>query len=74
MINVFQMASGAVVDSHLQPSSQTVPASPERPSAPRRTCPARPLFLSASSAGRAARPPAEVQEMFYKVTEKTRLK
>lgn len=47
------------LNSHLWPSSPTVPVSPERPSGPRRTYPVHPQFPSAFSAERAARPPAE---------------
>lgn len=44
--------------SRLQPSSQTAPASLGRPSGPRRTCPAHPLWPSVSSASPVAPPPA----------------
>lgn len=58
MDNVFQMGV-FVANSHLRPSSQTVPVSPERPSGPPSTCQAHPLFPSASSAEPAAHPPTE---------------
>lgn len=50
--------------SHLQPSSQTAPVSPEHLSDPPRTCPIHPPSASASSGGQAAPPPATTGNAF----------